>query len=247
MKARLKKWLTTQIWSGPFAGMRYLDTAHGSSLLPKVAGTYELEIQPETMAHIRAARRRIVDLGAAEGYYAVGSLVLNASIRSVAYESTAEARNACAELAKRNGVADRLDIKGHCSVDDLRLELASDDVDLLIVDIEGGELDVLDPVRIPALKTVPMIVELHDVFIPGLKQELRKRFEASHTIREFVACPRTVANLKAPWLRWAATLSPALADRLLNERRPPGMSWYLLEPAPTGSIASATSKTQPTP
>lgn len=78
--------------------------------------------------------------------------------------------NACGELAKRNGVTDRLDIKGHCSVEDLRLELANDDVDLLIVDIEGGELDVLDPVRIPALKTVPMIV--------GAPRRLHPRVEA---------------------------------------------------------------------
>ncbi len=233
MKARLKQWLTTRVWCGPLAGMRYLDTAHGSSLLPKVAGTYELEIQTATFGHLRSARRRIVDLGAAEGYYAVGSLFMNPAIRSVAYESTAEARAACLELAKRNHVADRLVLKGHCSVADLRQELAPNDVDLLIVDIEGGELEVLDPHQIPALAGVPIIVELHDVFIPGLKEQLRHRFEPTHSIREFPASERTVQDLKAGWLRWTAALSAPFADRLLNERRPPGMSWYLMEPSRT--------------
>jgi hypothetical protein len=231
MKARLKQWLTTRVWCGPLTGMRYVDAAHGSSLLPKVAGSYELEIQTATFGHIRAARRRIVDLGAAEGYYAVGSLVLNPAIRSVAYESTAEARAACLEMATRNNVIDRLVIKGHCSVADLRQELASNDVDLLIVDIEGGELEVLDPVQIPALAGVPIIVELHDVFIPGLKEELRRRFEPTHSVREIQARERTVEDLKARWLRWTAATIPPFADRLLNERRPPGMSWYLLEPS----------------
>lgn len=243
MKSRLKQWLTTQVWCGPWAGMRYIDTAHGSSLLPKVVGTYELEIQPDTVERIRAARRRIVDLGAAEGYYAVGSLVLNPAIRSVAYESTAEAREACRKMAERNRVADRLDIKGHCSVDDLRRELASNDVDLLIVDIEGGELEVLDPAKIPALLRVPMVVELHDVFVPGLKDVLRQRFEPSHVIREITACERTVGDLRARWLRWGATLSATFADRLLNERRPPGMSWYILDPkhhTPTTSSSPST-------
>jgi hypothetical protein len=247
MKARLKQWLTTRVWCGPLAGMRYVETAHGSSLLPKVAGTYELEIQPETVDRIRAARRRIVDLGAAEGYYAVGSLVLNPAIRSVAYESTAAARAVCLEMAQRNQVADRLQIKGHCSVADLRQELAANDVDLLIVDIEGGELEVLDPVQIPALADVPIIVELHDVFIPGLKEQLRQRFEPTHSIREFTARERTVQDLKAPWLRWSAALSAPFADRLLNERRPPGMSWYLLEPFRASATAGAAGTTPPNP
>ncbi len=237
MKAWLKKWLTTRVWCGPFAGMRYLDTAHCSSLLPKVVGTYELEIQPETVDRIRAARRRIVDVGAAEGYYAVGSLLLNPSIRSVAYESTPEARAACLAVAERNGVADRLVIKGHCGPSDLRDELATEDVDLLIVDIEGGELEVLDPVRIPGLADLPIVVELHDVFIPGIREELQRRFEATHHVREFVARDRTVSDLRATWLRWAAAVFPPLADRLLNERRPGRMSWYILTPrAPSPSL-----------
>ena len=227
--------------------MRYVDAAHGSSLLPKVVGTYELEIQEATIDRIRSARRRIVDLGAAEGYYAVGSLVLNPAIRSVAYESTVEARAACLEMAQRNHVADRLVIKGHCTLDDLRQELASDDVDLLIVDIEGGELEVLDPDRIPALAAVPIVVELHDVFIPGLKEELRRRFEPTHSVREIVARDRAVQDLRAAWLRWTATFSPLFGDRLLNERRPPGMSWYLLEPSGASPTAAAKGKTPPNP
>ncbi len=232
MKSQLKKWLTTRVWCGPWDGMRYVDTAHGSSLLPKVAGTYELEIQTETVDRIRAARRRIIDIGAAEGYYAVGSLMLNPAIRAIAYESSPHARAACQSMAQLNGVADRLILKGHCNVSDLKQELVPNDVDLLIVDIEGGELDVLDPTKVPALASIPIVVELHDVFVPGLKGVLRERFEPTHSIREVAARERSVEDIRAAWLRWMATLSPAFADRLLNERRPPGMSWYLLDPRP---------------
>lgn len=230
MKARLKTWLTTRVWCGPWTGMRYLDAAHGSSLLPKVVGTYELELQPDAVQRIRAARRRVLDLGAAEGYYAVGSLLLNRSIHAVAYESSPEARAACLELAERNQVAHRLTLKGHCGLPELEAELAAHDVDLLVVDIEGGEQELLDPARLPALGSIPILVELHDVFFPGLKQVLRQRFEATHTVREIHARDRSVRDIRAPWLRWAASLSPMLADRLLNERRPPGMSWYVLDP-----------------
>ena len=230
MKAWLKKLLTTRVWCGPWAGMRYQDIAHGSSLLPKVVGTYELEIQPDVVDRIRRARRKIVDIGAAEGYYAVGSLFLNRTLRSVAFETSAEAREDCRELARRNGVSDRLEILGRCDVDALASALAPGDVDLLVVDVEGAETELLDPSRIPTLAHLPIVVELHDVFVPGLKEVIRRRFEPSHKVREIVARERVVDDIRAPWLRGAARWSPALAERLLAERRPPGMSWFILDP-----------------
>src|SRR5215208_3855790 len=66
-----------KVLSGIFAGMRYVRDAVGGQLYPKLLGTYELELVPVIQALNRKRVARIVDVGAAEGYYAVGLALCN--------------------------------------------------------------------------------------------------------------------------------------------------------------------------
>ena len=61
-----------RVASGPFAGMRHGDIAVGSVLTVKLLGTYEKELWPIIDQIIATAYPLIIDIGAAEGYYAVG-------------------------------------------------------------------------------------------------------------------------------------------------------------------------------
>src|SRR5438876_11547620 len=58
--------------NGSFRGMAYVPEAVGSSLLPKLIGSYEQEITPAIEEMVAKRPPRIIDIGAAEGYYAVG-------------------------------------------------------------------------------------------------------------------------------------------------------------------------------
>src|SRR6267143_1703442 len=69
--------------SGPFAGMKfnnkYLD-------LPKILGTYEIELH-EVFDRLRERNfHMVVDIGAAEGYYAVGAMLWKKECSVIAYE-----------------------------------------------------------------------------------------------------------------------------------------------------------------
>jgi len=55
------------VMSRPFKGMRYIDRATGSAFLPKVAGTYESEIQDLVTSLVSTSHDLLVDVGAAEG------------------------------------------------------------------------------------------------------------------------------------------------------------------------------------
>ena len=58
---------------GPFAGLQYPElTAVGSALYPKLLGSYQREIQGWIEEICAAGYSEIVDVGFAEGYYAVG-------------------------------------------------------------------------------------------------------------------------------------------------------------------------------
>jgi hypothetical protein len=101
--------------------------------------------------------------------------------RVLAYDISREARESCRTLAHRNGVADRVEIRNEFRGDDFA-SLGGGPV-LVLCDIEGGERDVLQPARHPRLRSLDLIVELHDVATRGTEETLRERFAASHDVR----------------------------------------------------------------
>ncbi len=131
-----------RVVAGPFAGMKYLGEATGSRLLPKLCGSYEVELHP-LMERISTRRyEKVIDVGCAEGYYAVGFALKFPGIPVFAYDIDQNARRLCAELARVNGVADRVSVCGGCGPELLR-EIAHERV-LLICDCEGYEYELLD-------------------------------------------------------------------------------------------------------
>lgn len=74
--------------------MRYIDDSVGSVYLPKLLGIYEPELN-RCVESLRAAKPSlIVDIGAAEGYYAIGLALRNLQARLVAFETLREGREA---------------------------------------------------------------------------------------------------------------------------------------------------------
>ena len=108
-----------QVAQGPFQGMQYVALAYCSEVLPKLVGTYECELISAIEAICQAGCDRIVDIGAAEGYYAVGMALRNPAAGIVGFEMNASARYYLRRLAQRNGVSDRISIRGECSMESL--------------------------------------------------------------------------------------------------------------------------------
>src|SRR5688500_985732 len=59
---------------GPFHGMTYPESAVGlaEQLVPKLLGSYECELHGALEQVIQGDYEQVVDIGAADGYYAVG-------------------------------------------------------------------------------------------------------------------------------------------------------------------------------
>src|SRR3990172_3223867 len=79
-----------RVASGPFQGMRYVGKAVESAFFPKLMGTYEKELHGIWYRQIAAASSRwVVNIGAAEGYYAVGLLFSKATTTIICFEESA--------------------------------------------------------------------------------------------------------------------------------------------------------------
>jgi hypothetical protein len=190
---RLHEILNGKVAAGPFAGMNYLPSAAGSELCPKLLGTYEMELWPAIMAALAIPYDLIVDAGAAEGYYAVGLAMKIPSARVISFEINEWARQLQNDLAAQNGVSSRLDIRGVCTPNELNSSLADCRRALLICDVEGAEMELLDPQAVPNLAKADILVELHDGHRAFGSRHIRQRF-LDRRIEEFIRRSRRIED-----------------------------------------------------
>jgi hypothetical protein len=195
-------WHGLTVSGGPFAGLTYPD-ASAISLIPKLLGVYERELHPAIEAAIAARPDRIVNVGAADGYYAVGLARRCATASVVAYEADDEQRELLARVAAANRV--ELEIRG--AADQLQPGPA-----LVVMDCEGCEASLLDP---EPLGAATVIVELHDFIAPT--DEAIARFHSTHDI-DLVATGPQPPHRGSP------------LDLALSEYRPGPMRWAVMIP-----------------
>lgn len=212
-----------QVTGGPFAGMRYLPNLESTQgdLVGKLLGTYESELHPAVEGWRGANLRLIVNVGCAEGYYAVGMALAFREAKVLAYDIDPVARDLCSRLAAANGVADRVTIGGECTVEHLAALPA--DVVGLVCDCEGYEKSLLQPGLAPVLRGWSIIVELHDFVDPTITDTISRRFAPTHEIQLIRSGP---PGNPPPEV---AFMSDRQRRLVLNERPVP-MSWANLTP-----------------
>jgi len=168
-----------KVSSGPFAGMKYPWWISGNVLVgPKLIGCFETELQPVIERLIARRYSTIINIGCAEGYYAVGLAARMPGTRVLAYEQDPVLALLCRKLARANDVANQLQMKGTCSPSELQRDLC--DGAYLICDVEGYEHTLLDPVTVPGLLQCDLLIERHDGVNPEITPTLLSRFSASH-------------------------------------------------------------------
>ena len=213
------------VMQGPFAGMTYVANTTEGALIPRLLGVYESELHPHIDAFAAEGIDCVIDVGCAEGYYAVGLARRMPTATIHAHDISEMARAACANLAQQNGVADRVIVGGEFQPEDFQ-RFAGRKA-LVIVDAEGAEVDILDPARGPALTGLNIIVETHDLFRPGALQTLMERFSPTHDI---VRVDQGLKVYERPW--WLQDLNHL--DQLLAvwEFRTRPTPWLVMRPKP---------------
>ena len=219
------------VLEGPFVGMRYPGfAAVGSTLLPKLLGTYEHELHPfiEELSGMKIPK--IVDVGCAEGYYAVGLALRFPETIVRAHDIDPEARRLCAALAERNGVLDRVSVLGACGPDSLLAEDFSEG-GLVIADCEGYERQLFNPEVAYHLRRAHVLIELHDYLDRSITPHIQTAFSRTH---EVTLVPSTTDEWKVENLRSIIIEGSTPFDRMVAfaEGRREVMDWALIRPRP---------------
>ncbi|MDX6689268.1 MAG: hypothetical protein QOG15_725 [Solirubrobacteraceae bacterium] len=212
------------VLAGPFEGLRLSRETSWGSAAPYLLGTYEQELQPWIEMALETRPSVVVDIGAAEGYYAVGLARLLPDAVIYAFDIDPQAQRASRCTARLNGVTN-VRVRGRIDTSALQRVLVPGS--LVISDCEGFERQVLDPDLVPALRNALVIVELHDFLDSSISTIITSRFERTHAVQMIDQIKRPRA--KASQL---GHLTPSEWVTAVDEDRPDSssMQWAVLIP-----------------
>lgn len=215
--------------NGPFKGMRYPNfVAFGSAIYPKVIGSYEHELN-NLVENICATKKytEILNVGCAEGYYAVGMAIRNPSAGVYAYDIIETARQLCSEIAALNNVAARVSVNGECTPTTL-LKFPFTQKGLIICDCEGYEKQLFTTENINALANCDLIVEIHDGIDIEISDYIRNLFSKSHNITS-IASIDDIKKAKTYSFPETDKLDINLRKAIFAETREYNMEWFWME------------------
>jgi hypothetical protein len=216
--------------AGLFEGLRYSTAeAKTSAFLPKMLGTYEAEVAV-VLAKLLETRQYkcCIDVGSAEGYYAIGVARAQRSCEVYAVDNDLSALELCKSNAAANGCLGRVHLKGHISAADLAT-FALPEPSLIISDCEGFCKQLFTEQNVSNLKSCDLIIEVHDFVDPTISEYLKRLFQNTHRLQVVSSIPDSDKAIvhNVPEISRYDSETRAY---LLSEFRPCIMSWFIFTP-----------------
>jgi len=214
---------------GPFKGLRMLPQSWwGADTAAMLLGLYEQEVL-NSLQSVPRTHRTFVELGAANGYYGVGTTASGAFDRAYCFERSLSGRRLIRENARLNGVTDKVHVLPTAGCDFIQLippELRR--VSVLLVDIEGGEFELLDEAIFRQLAGCVILIELHEWFFADGEARLRKLEAAASP--HFRVSRLTTASRDLSGFPELDLLNDDDRWLVCSEGRGRRMSWLRLDP-----------------
>jgi hypothetical protein len=215
------------VQTGPFKGMTIIPKASwgDGDTGAKWLGIYEDELHEYVEDAVTRGPDCVINIGCAEGYYIVGLIRRLPGVKGIAVDISPAAVSITSENAQVNGVDTIETVNQAVDPNWVEQQCALYQHPLLVVDCEGAEIDLLDPVKSPALSNASILVECHDCVIPGLTATLLNRFMETHDIKI------TDQKYKDPYqFNFLKSFSDCDKWALVHEGRPSSMNWLYMVP-----------------
>ena len=166
---KLRKEFNSTIKYGPFEGVVLTNNSYwaeediGSILV----GFYEKEVTDFIISSSKQNRNTFIDIGAADGYFAVSLLKKNFFNKSICYEQSSKGVESIKKNIHINNIENsKIEIRGKAESSfykDFNSDLLSKSV--ILIDIEGGEYEILTDECLKSLKQSILVLELHPFFV----------------------------------------------------------------------------------
>lgn len=217
------------VLGGPFTGLKYPGSVSvDSAFFPKLLGSYEAELFGVLNEIIEKPLVQIINIGAAEGYYAVGLARIFPDAQVVAFDISEIARSATSQMARCNG-AGNIIIKESCTRDDLLAIQVKNEI-LILSDCEGHEKYLFDIEVAQHLKKAHLIIELHDYTDRTLTGRMHDIFSRTHRVTLIDSIPdsKKLMDYNSPLISKSDQLERGIA---FSEHRCEKMQWLVAYPS----------------
>ena len=168
---------------GPFSGMKYPSlNSDGSVLLTKILGSYEDELHEIIFSLIKNNYTEIIDVGCAEGYYAVGFARSMRSSKIYAYDIDGKVLQMCRDMAVLNNAEDGIVFGNFCSPETLG-DFKFSGKGLIICDCEGYETTLFNNENFRNLNACDLLIEVHNLIDRDIRNYLENLFGSTHYVQ----------------------------------------------------------------
>lgn len=219
-----------KIKAGPFEGIVFPTDTQWSGVIPKLLGVYEVELYPTLKTWRQKTFAHIINVGSADGYFALGCARIWPSSHIVAYETEEIGRKLLDKYAVRNGFKGRIECRSTCTPAEFGKSLKDAKTGLVIMDVEGYEDILLAGDNVALLANFHLIVEIHDLRVEQLGEKLTERFKATHSIQEIWTRDRKLKDFTYPQNKVLRLYLLEQLREISNEERGAPMRWFVLEP-----------------
>lgn len=211
---------------GLFKGMIYpgFDSV-GSAFFPKLLGTYERELLPFFEDIKNNNYNEILDIGCAEGYYAVGLALNYPKAKIYAFDINPIALELCKKMATINNVLNNLNLLSECSSDYL-LQFPFSESSLIVCDCEGFEKELFNNSNVNKFLNCDIIIEAHDFIDNTISIYLKNLFKNTH----HVSTIKSIDDNEKPdkyFVKKLSKYSFNTRKKILAEDRPDIMEWVI--------------------
>ena len=148
---------------GPFKGMKLSEniTWSKNDQITQTLGIYEEHVLSKLIYFSSEGSKRFIDIGAADGYFAVGLAFSKIYQEVYAFEINPKSQQQIKINAARNSCSEKVTVYSEANVASLNKLINKDFKSTFLIDIEGAEYDLLSDEMLLLLKGNYIICELH--------------------------------------------------------------------------------------
>ena len=225
----IEKISKNRIIYGNYSGTKILinKSWNNFDLPSKYLGVYELEVQNLIIASQKKNKKKyFINLGCGEGYHSISLLKKKLFKKTIGFESDKIARSFLNKNLKINNLKNKAKIFDIADINFLKKNIFKKikfkDF-FFLIDIEGGEFDILDNSNLKLLKESKLIIELHDFYKnPKKLLSLLKKY--------FKITIKTTEHRNPSQFKILDEIHDNEKWILMSEGRPKKMQWVFCEP-----------------
>tara|TARA_B100000768_G_scaffold162457_1_gene163073 strand:- start:303 stop:1139 length:837 start_codon:yes stop_codon:yes gene_type:complete len=152
-----------QVAYGTFKGMKLSKNTYWSKndIITHILGVYEKHVLKKIIEFSKKGNYPFIDIGAADGYFAIGMAFSETFKKIYAFEIDEEGRRSLNRNIENNFCKDKVVVDIEANFETLKEIVDKNKSAVILIDIEGSEFDLLDDNLLQLLSNCYIVCELH--------------------------------------------------------------------------------------